>query len=185
MINDFHCFILYSGRPSYLHAMKRTKGETIESSYFMTYHIPLQHSKDFTRALQNARIISESITDAIRELIMQTNSEETDVEVFPYSFFYVYYEQYLTIWSESLKNIIFALLAIFIVTFVFLSFDFITSFTIVVTILCIIVNMLGLMYFWAISLNAVALVNLVMVCNSTKNYDRFVTTHTTHVLFRL
>ena len=106
MINDFHCFILYSGRPSYLHAMKRTKGETIESSYFMTYHIPLQHSKDFTRALQNARIISESITDAIRELIMQTNSEETDVEVFPYSFFYVFYEQYLTIWSESLKNIV-------------------------------------------------------------------------------
>ncbi|XP_075679215.1 NPC intracellular cholesterol transporter 1-like [Dermatophagoides pteronyssinus] len=150
------------GRPSYLHAMKRTKGETIESSYFMTYHIPLQHSKDFTRALQNARIISESITDALRELIMQTNSEETDVEVFPYSFFYVYYEQYLTIWSESLKNIVFALLAIFIVTFLFLSFDLITSLTIVGTILSIILNMFGLMYFWRISLNAVALVNLVM-----------------------
>lgn len=125
----------------------------------MTYHVPLQYSKDFTKAMKNARFIATNIGKSVTD---RGNFTEP-IEVFPYSFFYVFYEQYLTITHDSIVNILSALAAIFIVTFVFLSFNLIVSVVVVLTIVSIMLNLMGLMYFWNISLNAVSLVNLVMV----------------------
>lgn len=128
----------------------------------MTYHVPLQHSKDFTKALKNARVVAENIKKSLNDIV----HPKTPVNVFPFSFFYVFYEQYLTIWRDSIINIVAALLAIFLVTFVFLSFNVIAALVIVFTIISIVIHMLGVMYLANISLNAVSLVNLVMVCTS-------------------
>lgn len=128
----------------------------------MTYHVPLQHSKDFTKALKNARVVADNIKKSLNDIV----HPKTPVNVFPFSFFYVFYEQYLTIWRDSIINIVAALLAIFLVTFVFLSFNVIAALVIVFTIISIVIHMLGVMYLANISLNAVSLVNLVMVCTS-------------------
>ena len=83
--------------------------------------------------------------------------------MFPYSIFYVYYEQYLTMWHDVLVSLAISIGSIFIVTFILLGLDIHSSIVILITIIMIVIDMLGLMYVWNISLNAVSLVNLVMV----------------------
>ena len=61
--------------------------------------------------------------------------------------------------------------AIFVVTFLLLGFNLSIALIVTFTVAVIIVNLLGLMYVWDISLNAVSLVNLVMVCcNSDSDF---------------
>ena len=61
----------------------------------MTYHNSLQTSAEFINALKRARELTANIT------AMMGGSQE----VFPYSVFYVYYEQYLNIVRDMLQNI--------------------------------------------------------------------------------
>lgn len=58
--------------------------------------------------------------------------------------------------------------AIFVVTFVLLGFSLSIAVIVTFTVSMIIVDLLGLMYIWNISLNAVSLVNLVMVCSCSE-----------------
>lgn len=77
--------------------------------------------------------------------------------------FYVFYEQYLTIVEDTIQNLSICIAAIFVVTFVLLGFDIISAFMVVLTITMIVIDILGFMALWDISINAVTLVNLVMV----------------------
>lgn len=113
-------------------------------------------SKQFYTALKQARIL----TDELNEMFERYDK---DVTVFPYSVFYVYYEQYLTIWEDSSLSIGLSLLAIFVVTFVVTGLDIVSALTVLVMVTLIVINMGGMMWMWNISLNAVSLVNLVVV----------------------
>jgi Niemann-Pick C1 protein len=64
---------------------------------------------------------------------------------------------------DTLLNIGLCLIAIFCVTFILLGFDFFSALMIVVVVTMIVVDICGMMYLWNITLNAVSLVNLVMV----------------------
>ena len=77
--------------------------------------------------------------------------------------FYVFYEQYLTMWRDVLRSLGISLIAIFVVTFILLGLDLHSAIMIVITIVMILINIGAIMYLWDITLNAVALVNLVMV----------------------
>ncbi|XP_049532934.1 NPC intracellular cholesterol transporter 1 isoform X2 [Anopheles darlingi] len=138
----------------------------VGASYFMAYHTILKTSSDYYEALRSARKISANITSTIHaSLRLQMSRDEADIqqiEVFPYSVFYVFYEQYLTMWPDTLKSMGISVLAIFIVTFLLMGFDIHSSLVVVITITMIVINIGGLMYHWSISLNAVSLVNLVM-----------------------
>ena len=79
------------------------------------------------------------------------------------SIFYVFYEQYLTIVRDGFVNLSLTIFAIFIVSVVLLGFEVYAAIIIVITIVFIIIDMLGMMYLWGIPMNALALVNLVMV----------------------
>ncbi|XP_057666723.1 NPC intracellular cholesterol transporter 1-like isoform X1 [Diorhabda carinulata] len=126
------------------------KLSTVEASYFMTYHTILKTSEDYYESMRAARKIAANLTKTV------------GVEVFPYSVFYVFYEQYLTMWPDTLFSIGVSLLAIFVVTFILMGLDIFSSVVVIITITMIIVNLGGLMYWWHITLNAVSLVNLVM-----------------------
>jgi Niemann-Pick C1 protein len=80
-----------------------------------------------------------------------------------FSVFYVFYEQYLTIVNDAVQNLCICVAAIFVVTFILLGFNVISAFMVVLTITMIVVDILGFMSMWNISINAVSLVNLVMV----------------------
>lgn len=133
----------------------------VGANHFMTYHTVLKTSKDYFESLRSARAISVNITDTMN-LHLQTLGYITTVEVFPYSVFYVFYEQYLTTWSDTLFSLGVSLAAIFGVTFILMGLDIFSSIVVIITITMIVVNIGGLMYWWHITLNAVSLVNLVM-----------------------
>ncbi|XP_025834125.1 NPC intracellular cholesterol transporter 1 isoform X2 [Agrilus planipennis] len=140
-----------------------TQSSTVGASYFMTYHTILKTSKDYYESMRAARKISQNITDTINRRIKSDNiSANGTIEVFPYSVFYVFYEQYLTMWADTLYSVGISLAAIFVVTFLLMGFDIFSSLVVVITITMIVVNLGGFMYWWHITLNAVSLVNLVM-----------------------
>ena len=66
-------------------------------------------------------------------------------------------------WQHVLISLGISIAAIFIVTFILLGVDIHSSILVLITIIMIVTDMFGLMYWWNISLNAVSLVNLVMV----------------------
>ena len=72
--------------------------------------------------------------------------EHQKVKVFPYSVFYVFYEQYLQMWHDTLKSLGISLLAIFLVTFFLLGLDLVSAIISLVVIVMILVNLAGMMY---------------------------------------
>lgn len=82
---------------------------------------------------------------------------------FVFSVFYVFYEQYLTIWFETLESLGLSLFVVFIVTYLLTGRSLFSAVIVLLTVTMIIINLAGFMYWWNVSLNAVSLVNLVMV----------------------
>ncbi|XP_033726498.1 NPC intracellular cholesterol transporter 1-like isoform X1 [Pecten maximus] len=140
----------------------------VGATYFMTYHTILKTSTDYIEALKHANSISQNITGLMK-------SKGKQYKVFPYSIFYVFYEQYLTMWKATILNLSLCVIAIFIVTFLLLGFDIFSALMIVITILMIIIDMLGFMYLWDISLNALSLVNLVMAIGISVEFCAHIT----------
>lgn len=85
-----------------------------------------------------------------------------------YSIFYVFYDQYLTIWRDTMFSLTISLAIIFAVSFVLVGFDLIAATVIALMVLLIVINMGGMMWLWSISLNAISLVNLVVVSNDSQ-----------------
>ncbi|KAB7495176.1 Niemann-Pick C1 protein [Armadillidium nasatum] len=160
-----------AGHPSYGSAVViKDKGCVIpanETSYdnsscvgannFMAYNTILKNSRDFTNALQNAYDLTDQLNEYIRN-----NSATPDVEMFPYSIFYVYYEQYLDMWPVVGLSLSVSLISVFLVMLLVTGFDFRSTLINVVIIIMIVVDIMGLMVPWNIQLNAISLVNLVM-----------------------
>jgi len=144
---------------------------TVKASNFMVYHTILKTSKDYYEALRWAR----KLTDELEEMINKDLPEEQKVKVFPYSVFYVFYEQYLQMWNDTLKSLGISLLAIFLVTFFLLGLDLVSAIISLVVILMILVNLGGMMYWWNITLNAVSLVNLVMAVGISVEFSSHIT----------
>lgn len=76
----------------------------VQASYFMSYHTILKTSSDYYESLRAARNVSHNITQMIKANLRLSGVAESEIEkvnVFPYSVFYVFYEQYLTMWPVS------------------------------------------------------------------------------------
>lgn len=122
----------------------------------MSYQTTTVNSKDFIAALRSAQTLAADIQTSLQD-------QGHDVVFFPYSVFFVFYEQYLTIWSDALFSLGISLATIFVVTYLLTGFDVISALLVFVMVTLILVNMGGMMWLWGISLNAVSLVNLVVV----------------------
>lgn len=133
----------------------------VTASYFMSYHTVLKSSRDYYEAFSAALSLSANISTTINE-VLRNNSVDSEVMVFPYSVFYVFYEQYLTMWRDTLKILGVSVAGIFIVTFVLMSLDITSALILMLTIIAIVADIAGIMYWWNISLNAVSLINLVL-----------------------
>ncbi|KAK8741727.1 hypothetical protein OTU49_002361 [Cherax quadricarinatus] len=143
---------------------------SVGANYFMTYHTILKKSNDYYMALEWARKVSKNITTALNEGL-----EEPRYEVFPYSVFYVFYEQYLTMWEDVLTSLGISLVTVLLVSILLSGLDVASSIAVIVTIIMILVNLGGLMYWWDVSLNAVSLVNLVMAVGISVEFCSHIT----------
>ncbi|XP_037661477.1 NPC intracellular cholesterol transporter 1 [Choloepus didactylus] len=140
----------------------------VGATYFMTYHTVLKTSADFIDAMKKARLVASNITDTM-------GIKEKNYRVFPYSVFYVFYEQYLTIVDDTVFNLGVSLGAIFLVTVVLLGCELWAAVLMCTTIAMVLANMFGVMWLWGISLNAVSLVNLVMSCGISVEFCSHIT----------
>lgn len=68
-------------------------------------------------------------------------------------------------WMDTIHSLGISFITVFVVTYLLTGFDIYSALVIILTIFMIVANIGGLMYHWNISLNAVSLVNLVMVSN--------------------
>lgn len=144
---------------------------TIGATHFMSYHTILKTSQDYTAALKSAREIAANISSTFGAY----GTSNASATVFPYSIFYVFYEQYLTVLQDAIKNISISVAAIFVVTLLLMALDFHSAIIIVLTIVMIVLNLMGLMHWWNISLNAVSLVNLVMAVGISVEFCSHIT----------
>ncbi|CAF1388802.1 unnamed protein product [Adineta ricciae] len=153
------------GHAAYKDAVQLIANSTVKSSYFMGFHSVLKTSADFINAMKSANEIAKNISKTILSNQSKTFTESNqlqDYPVFPYSIFYVFYDQYLTIWRNLIINLSSSFVAVFLVTCILLGFDIHTSFLIILCVFMIVIDMFGVMYLWHIELNAISVVNIVM-----------------------
>ncbi|KAF9608783.1 hypothetical protein IFM89_011552 [Coptis chinensis] len=121
----------------------------IQASAFRTYHTPLNKQSDFVNSMRAAREFSSRVSDSL------------GMDIYPYSVFYIFFEQYLDIWRTALINIAIALGAVFVVCLL-ITCSLWSSAIILFVLAMMVVDLLGVMAILNIQLNAVSVVNLVM-----------------------
>lgn len=126
------------------------------ATYIMTYRRVLKTSEDFYKSLEKSRNLATELTKKLQE------NGTTGATVRSYSYPDVFYEQYLTMWWDTGVSLTLSILAISVVMFLFFGLDFYSASIIALTIIMIMINLMGMMFWWDISLNAVSLVNLVV-----------------------
>lgn len=129
--------------------LKGYEDGVIPASSFRTYHTPLNKQVDFVNSMRAAREFSKRVSDSLK------------MEVYPYSVFYMFFEQYLDIWKTALINLAIAIGAVFIVCLV-ITCSLWSSGIILLVLAMIVVDLMGVMAILKIQLNAVSVVNLVM-----------------------
>ena len=119
------------------------------ATHFRTAHTPLRSQQDFISAYASARRITDQISTA------------QHISIFPYSKFYIFFDQYSTIVSLTGTLIGVALAFIFLLTSLMLG-SLATGLVVTMTVGMIVVDILGVMALAHVSLNAVSLVNLII-----------------------
>ncbi|KAJ7781498.1 patched family-domain-containing protein, partial [Mycena metata] len=139
-----------AGKASFGTALSLTEdGTQVAASHFRTSHSPLKTQDDFINAFAAAHRVAEDI------------SRQTGTSVFPYSLFYVFFDQYAHIVAITQEVLGFGLAAVLLVTALMLG-SWRTG-TIVTSVVALtVVTVMGVMAVWDISLNAISLVNLVI-----------------------
>jgi len=126
-----------------------SKQTTITASHFRTFHTNLNHQKDYIGAYKAARRISKEI------------EENIGGKVFPYSVFYIFFDQYISLVPLTFTLLGSALGAICIASAILLG-SITTAILLMITVAMVVVDVAGVMVLWGVSLNAVSLVNLVI-----------------------
>ncbi|XP_022982156.1 Niemann-Pick C1 protein-like [Cucurbita maxima] len=129
--------------------LKGYENGVIQASSFRTYHTPLNKQVDYINSMRAAQELSSRVSDSLK------------IEVFPYSIFYMFFEQYLNIWRTALINLAIAIGAVFIVCLI-ITCSLWTSAIILLVLAMIVVDLMGVMAILNIQLNAISVVNLVM-----------------------
>lgn len=122
---------------------------SIPASHFRASHTPLRSQSDFIDAYASARRIANTV------------SEDQDIEVFPYSKFYIFFDQYVTIIRLTGTLLGSALAIIFVLSTALLG-SIATGLVVTITVAMIVVDVIGTMAVAGVSLNAISLVNLVI-----------------------
>lgn len=126
-----------------------TSSEYINATRFRAFHRNLVTQKDFIDALKRTYDFSEDLNDNL------------GLRSYPYSSYYIFFEQYLYVQNVAKLCIGVALAAIFGVSLILLS-NLYSAIIITVIVGIIQVDLIGVMAWWKVDLNAVSVVNLVM-----------------------
>ena len=95
---------------------------------------------------------------------------KSKIGVFPITRAFIFFEQYAIISRETVRNLIIAAIAVFVVTSPFLV-DCTMSILVLFNFAALICELFGLMVIWDVSLNAVSMINLVMAIGFAVDYS--------------
>lgn len=133
------------GKAPYSSSLKYNDTSIISSS-FRSAHRPLRSQSDYIKAYKDSERISRSLSD---------------LNVFAYSPFYIFFVQYDTLLSLTLKLLATALFLIFLLSSILLGSRR-TAIVLTATVLMILIDIGAFMAWLNIPLNAVSLVNLII-----------------------
>ena len=143
----------FGGAAPYSNALSLSRSSppttAIKASHFRTAHTPLRSQSDFISAYASARRIATDI------------STSQHISVFPYSKFYIFFDQYATIIQLTGTLLGAALAAILLLTTLLLG-SLSTALVVTLTVAMTVVDIIGIMALAHVSLNAISLVNLVI-----------------------
>lgn len=141
------------GKSSYSDAVRisdpKSQQASIQASHFRTYHTPLKSQNDYIDSMAAAQRISKEL------------SSHTMAHVYPYSIHFVFFDQYHTIQATTRAVLFLALIVVLFLCSAVLG-SWRTGGVVAVTVAMTTVNVLGVMGFAGINLNAISLVNLVI-----------------------
>ncbi len=126
-----------------------THPPSVPASHFRTSHTPLRSQSDFIDAYASARRIANTV------------SSDQHIKVFPYSKFYIFFDQYATIVRLTGTLLGSALAIIFLLSSTLLG-SLATGAIVTLTVAMIVIDVIGTMALAHVSLNAISLVNLVI-----------------------
>lgn len=139
-----------AGQASYSQAVVvDAENVKVPTSHFRTSHKPLRSQDDFINAYKSARRIAKDVT------------AKTGIEVFPYSIFYIFFDQYTDIVQLTATLLGSAVAIIFAVSTILLG-SVLTALVVTLTVVMTVVDIIGAMAAFDVSLNAVSLVNLII-----------------------
>ena len=149
------------------------KGE-IEASRFRFYHVALTDQEKFVNSVLQTNAVADKFKDKF--ILMEGKTKENNFEIngkkvsinaaFPYSLFYVYYDQYLFIRGITVQNLLIGFAAIFLAVQFATSIK--ASLVVVLFVLSNIIHLIGILYLanyipdFTIDLNAISAVNIVV-----------------------
>jgi Niemann-Pick C1 protein len=138
------------GQASYGAAISLSDAQgDVVASHFRTFFNPLKTQADFINAFEASHRIADDM------------SRRTGASVFPYSLFFVFFDQYAHIVSITQRVLGLGLASVLVVTALFLG-SWRAGMIVTAVVALTVVNVMGVMGLWGVSLNAISLVNLVI-----------------------
>uniref|UniRef100_A0ACD5V3Y1 Uncharacterized protein n=1 Tax=Avena sativa TaxID=4498 RepID=A0ACD5V3Y1_AVESA len=123
----------------------------IQASAFRTYHTPLNKQADYVNSMRAARDFSSQM------------SKDLQMQIFPYSVFYIFFEQYLSVWKTAIMNICVCLGTVFIVCFIVTSSLWASAIILIVLAMIVLDLMVCLTFFCPIGITLTKLVGVIVL----------------------
>jgi Niemann-Pick C1 protein len=121
----------------------------VKAARYRGYHTPLSTQQDFIGALREAKELTHKI------------SYDLGLDVFPYSVFYIFFEQYLQMYYYAAVTFSAAAIGILFVSYFFLGSLWAATLSVAV-VMSIVIDIMGCMSALGIQFNAISLTNLAM-----------------------
>lgn len=148
------------GKAAYSFTVKSGNG-SVQASFYSTYHLPCKNSTDFVNSIKSARLVADEIQQRINNAT--GHKDGSGAKVFPYSIFYVFYEQYLKTWQETGVGLAASLLPVIVILAASRVLKTACNHVIfIITLVSFMVHLMSGMQTSGIELNAITLVNLIM-----------------------
>ncbi len=143
---------------------------------FSYFNQDLKFTKDGTK-LEASRVLgfmkgdgSSTFQKNAMLTLREDLAEKSELDAFPTTPLFMFFEQYAITSRETIRNLIIAALAVFLVTSPFLV-DCTVTFLVVLNFVALICELFSLMVIWDVSLNSVSMINLVMAIGFAVDYS--------------
>ena len=154
----------------------------ISTPKFKRFAEDVKFSED-RKYLEASRIFVYSKSDPNSEFqrdmmisIREDLSRSSNLNAFAIAPPFIYFEQFAHVLDETIRNLIVAGISILLISSLFLN-----HVVIIVCLLCgfvaLILELLGLMYLWNVSINSISMINLVMALGFSVDYNAHVIYH--------